>query len=139
MNLLKEYSLLLKEDKSYVKNYKLEEQETLRIYYETKLKYRNIENTEELKEVIESENAKELLKIEDYYFDELIDLTEEQFNSVAKEWSDKELREFVSPDNLNKLLEKEDISKQFKDCIRIYLKAESVCKLLTEKIKTENM
>ena len=33
---------------------------------------------------MKSESEKELLKIEDYYFDELIELTEQQFNSATK-------------------------------------------------------
>jgi len=138
-NLVQEFYKLICYDREYFKTYKCTEEvfgeQGIKVMAEFYFEWRKIKNLEELKEKINQGEGKGLLKIEDYYCDELVELVKKNLNINLDKLNDEEYEVFISDKNLESLLKKEEISEQLKECIKIYVSSCKTCEKLYSFIK----
>ena len=94
--------------------------------------------TRERKDVelfLNHDKSEALMKIEDFYSDELLDLTEEYFNFDASELSDEEWEKLYSRTELKNKLQNVNVPERLKECIRVYIECEDVCNDLRAYVK----
>lgn len=108
---------------------------TMKIFLKDCFIWRKINSYEELEDIVHSEDANELLKINDYYTDEMFELLEEQLNVNFKKLADEGVKNIVSDCNLRRILEDSKTPKQLKDCINLKIESETICDELYEHIK----
>lgn len=135
-NLIKEYYKLIEKDREYLNKYIKEFNGTDFAIYEFKnlmensFIWRKIKDYKTLENVINSKNAMELMRIEDYYSDEVYEVLENYLNIDFTELSETKREKILSKRNLKELLNKDDTPQRVKDCIEISLKCEKICKEL---------
>jgi len=127
--ILEEYYQLICRDRKYFKTYIFPEKRFvkpgLKEMTELFMEWRKVNSIEELKELVKKVGLEELLRIEDYYLDKLVETAEETIN-LRKE-NEKDFEKYFSKDNLKKLLDNDAINEQLKECINIYIDASKVC------------
>lgn len=142
--LAEEYYEIIEADKKYTnayeveKNYNNEMLNNIQKYINEYYKWREIENKQELQEILANKKRKdvmELLRIEDYYNDELGELIEKHFDITFSECSDEEIENILSVENYTKLLEDKTTPIQIKECVRIVLKCKDTCEKIFEYIQ----
>lgn len=140
----KEYYQLLKEDKEYLQKYKLNiktENEIDKVIIkevENFFEWRKIQTIQEVEDKIKNTDVKKLLRIEDYYMDEVCDLMEKYHIIEREKLSESEYCEAISDQQFYKLLDKKEIPEQLKEAITIYFSARNICDKLYNLLKTEN-
>ena len=73
----------------------------------------------------------DLLKLSDFYYDELCDLFADFYNiEDYSEMEDEKIDELFSIENYKKILENKEVPKRIKECIELYLECNKVCKEL---------
>ena len=92
---------------------------------------------EKIKTKIDMHNAMnsqykyDLLKLSDFYYDELCDLFADFYNiEDYSEMEDEKIDELFSIENYKKILENKEVPKRIKECIELYLECNKVCKEL---------
>ncbi len=132
-NLVKEYYELMVKDNKYLKKYLLNNEasmmEQMANFMQNSLSWRKIANYEELDNMINSGNIRDLLKIDEYYDDELSELLE-QYKEINQLQLDEDYIEVLMKGNSQDLLNKSDIPQRLKDCINIKIKSRKICKEL---------
>lgn len=143
--ILEEYFEILKEEKKYVDKYypilenDFDVKKQFRIAIREMLAGARIDSYEELELLTSRYNRKrfELLRIEDYYIDELYELLH-QYYKLDLETEEEKIDEILDFDNLKKLLKDKNVPEQIKDCIKIRIKCNKVCKEMYEYLMTND-
>lgn len=130
---------IIKKDREYCDKYIKDSvnRTILEKFAENVLSWRMISNRNEVKNIIENNNENELMRLEDYYSDELYSLLMEKYemkDDITEDEVEKIYEEMYSEENLIKLYNEEMVSQQVKDCILLYLNSNSISKMLL-KIK----
>lgn len=137
-NLVKQYYQLIVEDNKYLKKYILNHEdsmmEQMAEIMQNSLGWRKIANYEELDNMINSGNVRDLLKINDYYDDELSELLE-QYKEINQLQLDEDYIEVLMKGDSQDLLNKSDIPQRLKDCISIKIKSRKICKELYQYLR----
>ena len=81
-----------------------------------------------LNAVINSDYSGQLLKIEDFYSDELYELFKEFHIIDESKLTEEEFEKIYSIEELEKRLNDDNTPRKLKDCIRLYIKCNKVCK-----------
>lgn len=77
----------------------------------------------------------DLLRLSDYYHDELCDLFADFYKiEDYSEMEEEKLDEMFSIENYEKLLESTDTPVRIKECIDLYIECNTVCKELFQEI-----
>lgn len=133
-DILKRYYQLVLKDRKYLEEYSFSETKNNEMYdvinrsIQESFVWRKINSYEQLKNVIHSKNASQLLKINDYYRDEMCELLWKYLDIDDSELEDEEREALISDDNLQKMVENKDVIKQLKDCIMLEKESRIVCK-----------
>lgn len=120
--IIEEYSNLIKLDEKYQKEYK-NEQNFLEAILESDYIWRKITDKNDIAKLLKETEGMELLRIEDYYADELCEINEKE-NPESDFTFDEQ--------DILKMLNDNKSSQRLKECIKIMLKSSSVCKMIYE-------
>ncbi len=100
--------------------------------------WRKIKTKIDMYNAMNSQYKYDLLRISDYYHDELCDLFADFYKiEDYSKMEEEKLDEMFSIENYEKLLESTDTPVRIKDCIDLYLECNTVCKELFQKINME--
>ena len=88
-----------------------------------------------LNAVINSNSSDQLLKIEDFYSDELYELFKEFHIIDETKLTEEEYDKIYSIEELKRRLNDNNTPKKLKDCIRLYIKCNKVCEEFNAYIK----
>ena len=139
-NVLKKYYQLMLKDKKYLEEYILNKTTENKMYDFMKKQMeecfirRKINSYEELEKIAYSKDADELLRLGDYYSDEMSELLSEYLKIDFEELKNVEPDNIMSNVNLQKIVEDVDTPKQLKDSILLEQECQRVCKELYEYI-----
>lgn len=100
--------------------------------------WRKIKTKIDMYNAMNSQYKYDLLRISDYYHDELCDLFADFYKiEDYSKMEEEKLDEMFSIENYEKLLESTDTPVRIKDCIDLYLECNTVCKELFQEINME--
>lgn len=137
-DILERYYQLILKDKEYLEEYILNKTtedkmlDVIKRQIEECFTWRKANSYEELEDIAQSEKSMELLRLSDYYSDEMSELLEKYLGIDFKKLNDEEIDAILSNDNLQKILETNDTPKRLKDCIMIEKESQSICKEMYE-------
>lgn len=137
-DILERYYQLILKDKEYLEEYILNKTtedkmlDVIKRQIEECFIWRKANSYEELEDIAQSEKSMELLRLSDYYSDEMSELLEKYLGIDFKKLNDEEIDAILSNDNLQKILETNDTPKRLKDCIMIEKESQSICKEMYE-------
>lgn len=137
-DILERYYQLILKDKEYLEEYILNKTtedkmlDVIKRQIEECFIWRKANSYEELEDIAQSEKSMELLRLSDYYSDEMSELLEKYLGIDFKKLNDEEIDATLSNDNLQKILETNDTPKRLKDCIMIEKESQSICKEMYE-------
>lgn len=137
-DILERYYQLILKDKEYLEEYILNKTtedkmlDVIKRQIEECFIWRKANSYEELEDIVQSEKSMELLRLSDYYSDEMSELLEKYLGIDFKKLNDEEIDAILSNDNLQKILETNDTPKRLKDCIMIEKESQSICKEMYE-------
>ena len=93
--------------------------------------WRKIKTKIDMHNAMNSQYKYDLLKLSDFYYDELCDLFADFYNiEDYSEMEDEKIDELFSIENYKKILENKEVPKRIKECIELYLECNKVCKEL---------
>lgn len=138
--IIDEYFELVQMENDFTKKYysKKSEIEVVNIFNQIvndSLIWKKIKSKEDIENILKTNKAMELMRIEDYYSDILCDLLEDYLKINFTEIDEEEIEKLLSKDSLQELLNKEGTPQNLKMCIDINLKCERICKELYIYIK----
>ena len=131
-NILERYYQLVLKDRKYLEKYILNEtteneiENIIKKQTEECFIWRKVDSYEKLESIVKSNEAMELTRIGDYYFDKMCELLDNYLGIDFTELTDNEFDHILSNDNLNKILKNENAPKQLKDCIEIEEESEKI-------------
>lgn len=137
-DILEKYYQLILKDKEYLEEYILNKTtedkmpDVIKRQIEECFIWRKANSYEELEDIVQSEKSMELLRLSDYYSDEMSELLENYLGIDFKKLNDEETDAILSNDNLQKILETNDTPKRLKDCIMIEKESQAICKEMYE-------
>lgn len=141
--IINQYCELIQKDKEYIQKYYIynTREEKIKEILDKSWAWRKIKKGKEqeiLNKQFESEEGiSPFLRINDYYFDELLEIGEDYFN-INENTNEEDYNRILNEENLrNIVLNDKGCSKRIKDCIIIYLESSKVCKLLYQFSKEE--
>ena len=93
--------------------------------------WRKIKTKIDMHNAMNSQYKYDILKLSDFYYDELCDLYADFYNiEDYSEKEDEKIDELFSIENYKKILENKEVPKRIKECIELYLECNKVCKEL---------
>lgn len=132
---IEEYIKLIKMDREYQNNYNnhIEENslmQQIKQTIESSFIWRNLNNYNDVINLLKESKGHELLRIEDYYIDEMCKVYPDDYNIEFGDSVEDKNEEGLAFENKNllKVLENERSSDRLKYCIKIVLRSSIVCK-----------
>lgn len=144
---LKKYYELVLKDREYINKYiincKVENNMFINmkknIEFSPRLVWRNVDSYDSLKKIANGNKAKNLLAFSEYYGDEICELAFKELKLNFEEMNFEEVNVFFSKEHLQEMTESKNISKQFKECLNIYIEGIAICNELCKYIKKNQM
>jgi len=144
---IEEYINLIKMDSEYQKNYNNHSEENslmqqIKQTIENTFIWRKLNDYNDIADLLKENKGHELLQIEDYYTDEMCEIYSDDYNIEFGDSVEDKNEEGLAFENKNllKILENGKSSDRLKDCIKIVLRSNVVCKKMYDiyyKAKTK--
>lgn len=137
-NVLEKYYQLVLKDKEYLEKYVLNKNREAAMHNFVKRQmeecfiWRKVASYEVLENIVHSKEKQELLRINDYYSDEMCELLEQHLQIDFQKLSIDELSNILSEDNLQRILDDKNVPKRLKDCIILEQESQVICKEMYE-------
>ena len=100
--------------------------------------WRTIKNKKDMEKIINSKDKFNLLRLSDFYNDELAELFANFFD--IKDYSkmeDEEMDKLFSTENYKSILNNKDTPVRIKECIKLVLECDEVCEQLYSELSNE--